>query len=161
MLRLASYDIVFQEIPGEVTLAVNLSNCPNSCKGCHSPHLREDKGEVLDEKMLAALLKAYGDTVGCFCFMGGDAAPEEVERSAVLVRHLSAGRLKTAWYSGKDELAPGIRTENFDYIKIGSYREELGGLSSSTTNQRLYKVENGVLHDITPVFWRDWRNFAP
>ena len=161
MLRLASYDIVFQEIPGEVTLAVNLSNCPNACKGCHSPHLRDDIGEVLDEEAIAALLKEYGASVSCFCFMGGDADPVAVDRSAALVKRLSGGRLKTAWYSGKDELAPGIHAESFDYIKIGSYQEVLGGLASPTTNQRLYKVENGRLHDITNVFWRDWRTFAP
>lgn len=160
MLRLASYDIVFQEIPGEISLAVNLSNCPNSCKGCHSPHLREDRGEVLDESMIAALIKEYGGAVSCFCFMGGDASPKEVEKSALFVKRLGNGKLKTAWYSGMDKLASGIRLENFDYIKIGSYREELGGLSSPATNQRLYRVENGELHDITSVFWKDWRTFA-
>ena len=45
MLRLASFDVVFQEIPGEVTLALNLSGCPNRCAGCHSPHLWEEVGE--------------------------------------------------------------------------------------------------------------------
>lgn len=161
MLRFASYDIVFQEIPGEVTLALNLSNCPNACKGCHSPHLREDIGEVLDTEVLAALLEEYGDAVSCVCFMGGDADPAAVERSAVLVKRLSGGKLKTAWYSGMDELASGIRAAHFDYIKIGSYIEALGGLASPTTNQRFYRVENGELHDRTSVFWQDWRTFAP
>ena len=40
MLKYAGYDIVFQEIPDEVTLALNLSGCPNGCPGCHSPHLQ-------------------------------------------------------------------------------------------------------------------------
>lgn len=161
MLRFASYDIVFQEVPGEITLALNLSNCPNACKGCHSPHLREDIGEVLDAEALAALLEKYGDAVSCVCFMGGDAEAAAVERSAVLVKRLSGGKLKTAWYSGMDALAPGIRTEHFDYIKIGSYIEALGGLASPTTNQRFYRVENGELHDRTSDFWRNWRTFAP
>ena len=38
------FDVVFQEIPGEVTLALNLSGCPNRCAGCHSPHLWEEVG---------------------------------------------------------------------------------------------------------------------
>ena len=50
MLRYVDYDIVFQEIPDEVTLAINLSNCPNRCKGCHSPHLLENVGESLTEE---------------------------------------------------------------------------------------------------------------
>ena len=57
----------------------------------------------------------------------------------------------------------GLVTENFDYIKIGSYKKELGPLTSETTNQRMYKVE-GVHHedgsfsydlvDITKKFWK-------
>lgn len=152
MLRLASYDIVFQEVPGEVTLALNLSGCPNGCPGCHSPHLRENTGEALDEQLLASLLSQYGDAVTCVCFMGGDAAPEEVARLAGFV-HSEAGReLKTAWYSGKAALPEGFEPRNFDYIKLGPYIEHLGGLDSPSTNQRFYKVTAGELEDITKVF---------
>lgn len=79
MLRYVDYDIVFQEIPDEVTLAINLSNCPNRCKGCHSPHLLENVGESLTEESLGHLLQKYGKAVTCVCFMGGDAEPFEVE----------------------------------------------------------------------------------
>lgn len=37
MLKYAGYDIVFQEIPDEVTLALNLSGCPNGCPGATVP----------------------------------------------------------------------------------------------------------------------------
>ena len=57
MLRYADYDIVFQEIPDEVTLAINLSNCPNHCKGCHSAYLMEDVGEPLTEESLSGKSK--------------------------------------------------------------------------------------------------------
>lgn len=63
MLRYVDYDIVFQEIPDEVTLAINLSNCPNRCKGCHSPHLLENVGESLTEESLGHLLQKYGKAV--------------------------------------------------------------------------------------------------
>ena len=75
MLRYADYDIVFQEIPDEVTLAINLSNCPNHCKGCHSAYLMEDIGEPLTEESLSTLLGKYGKAITCVCFMGGDASP--------------------------------------------------------------------------------------
>ena len=39
MLKYVNTDIVFQEIPDEVTLAVNISNCPCRCPGCHSQYL--------------------------------------------------------------------------------------------------------------------------
>ena len=44
MLKYVNTDIVFQEIPDEVTLAVNISNCPCRCPGCHSEYLWEDVG---------------------------------------------------------------------------------------------------------------------
>ena len=39
MLRYTNTDIVFQELPDEVTLAVNLSGCPCRCPGCHSKNV--------------------------------------------------------------------------------------------------------------------------
>lgn len=48
MIKYYNTDIVFQEIPGEVTLAINLTRCPFKCKGCHSTHLQQDIGEELD-----------------------------------------------------------------------------------------------------------------
>ena len=154
MLRLASYDVVFQEIPGEVTLALNLSGCPNRCAGCHSPHLQEDTGEALDEVLLAGLLERYGDAVTCVCFMGGDAAPQDVERLAAFVRRETAGRLKVGWYSGKAEIPRDISAVSYDYIKLGPYVERLGGLDCAATNQRLYKTEAGRMLDITDRFIR-------
>ena len=151
MLRLASHDIVFQEIPGEVTLALNISGCPNRCKGCHSPHLMEDVGEILDESLLSGLLYEYGNAVTCVCFMGGDADPGMVGQLAAYVHVYADGKLKTGWYSGKDNLPDGCCLGNFDYIKLGPYIERLGGLGSETTNQRLYKVEEGRLVKFTKV----------
>lgn len=152
MLRYANYDIVFQEIPGEVTLAINLSNCPNRCKGCHSPHLMDDIGEILDEETLDSLLQKYGDAVTCICFMGGDASPREVEYLAYYLHQKTNGSIKTGWYSGKKNLPEGCSTGNFDYIKLGPYVEALGGLDSPTTNQRFYRIQEGEMMDMTDHF---------
>lgn len=155
MLRYTDYDIVFQEIPDEVTLAINISNCPNRCKGCHSAYLMEDVGNLLTEESLSALLKKYGSATTCVCFMGGDAEPMEVER---LARFISSGQafpaVKVGWYSGKEELPEGIDTQYFQYIKLGPYIESLGGLKSEQTNQRLYRIEQGRMEDITYRFRR-------
>ena len=150
MLRYYNYDIVFQEIPDEVTLAVNLTNCPHRCVGCHSPHLREDIGDVLNDRTLDTLLKKYGQQITCVCFMGGDGQPQEVEK---LVKHLRQhSKLKVAWYSGNTTLPRN--SSLFDYVKVGGYQEKLGGLRSRTTNQRLYHNINGKTEDITSRFWR-------
>ena len=133
-------------------MAVNITNCPNRCKGCHSPHLMEDTGEILDESVLAGLLEKYGNAVTCVCFMGGDAAPNEVERLSAFVRQTSNHRIKTAWYSGRVELPENCSIQYFDYIKSGPYIEHLGGLNCATTNQRFYRIENGKMIDETDKF---------
>ena len=176
MLKVASFDIVFQEIPGEVTLALNLSNCPCHCPGCHSPHLAEDIGEPLTDELLEGLLARYGSMITCVAFMGGDADPAEVARWAAYISHLSISPspLKTAWYSGRQQLPESLSVKRsvseavcqcnglsgtaglpFDYIKLGPYIESLGGLKSPTTNQRLYKRVGNDWQDITSVFWKN------
>ncbi len=153
MLRYHNFDIVFAEIPDETTLAINLTGCPNRCPGCHSPHLQREAGRKLDERELAALLDRYGRTVTCVCFMGGDAAPEEVERLARWV-HRTWPRLRVGWYSGREQLPEGVSPEAFDYIKLGPWIEACGPLSSPSTNQRLYHVVDGRMTDITARFRR-------
>lgn len=152
MLRFANYDIVFQEVPDEVTLAINLSNCPNRCKGCHSPYLMGNVGEVLSRGALDMLLDKYGKAITCVCFMGGDASPKEVEELAGYVHRKTNGRMKTGWYSGKMALPPECCIEHFDFIKLGPYIERLGGLNSPITNQRFYRVSDGKMEDITSCF---------
>lgn len=145
-------DIVFAEIPDETTLAINLTGCPNRCPGCHSPHLQEDTGTLLDERELAFLLDRYGGGITCLCFMGGDAFPPEVASMAEKARRLCPG-LHTAWYSGSDSI-PEDAFCAFDYIKTGRYVESLGPLDSPSTNQRLYRIEDGRSIDITSRFWK-------
>ena len=152
MLKFINYNIVFQEVPDEVTLAINISGCPNKCKGCHSPYLLENMGEILDEKSLAGLLHKYGNAITCVCFMGGDAEAGEIERLSAFIRQLTGNKIKTAWYSGRQYLPEECSLEYFNYIKLGPYIEKLGGLSSPLTNQRFYRIEDGGMTDITGHF---------
>ncbi len=152
MLKYYNYDIVFQEIPDEVTLAVNITNCPNRCKGCHSPHLQADFGEELNEARIIALLDKYSSAITCFCFMGGDAEPLEINRLARFIR-VRYPELKAAWYSGSARLADGFDMKSFQYIKLGSYDEKLGSLKSETSNQQLFKIQpDGGTKDISGLF---------
>ena len=148
-VRYYNFDIVFAEIPDEVTLAINITGCPYRCPGCHSPQLQTDCGETLDDTALQALLGRYGSGITCVCFMGGDAAPHEIARLAGKVREYTP-ELRTGWYSGRDSLPEGIDATTFDYVKLGGYVEAKGGLDSPTTNQRMYAVaRDGTMTDIT------------
>ncbi len=154
MLKYATHDIVFQEFPDEVTLAVNLSLCPNNCKGCHSAYLRTDTGEELTRERLAALLADYAGEITCVGLMGGDNDPAAVAALLSWVKDEYGDGLRTGWYSGRQEPPAGFTPSAFDYVKLGPYRPELGPLSSETTNQRMYRVSHpsGELTDITSRF---------
>lgn len=148
MLKCYNYDIVCQEIPDEITLAVNISCCPNRCPGCHSPWLWEDAGEPMTEDMLSNLFDKYSSAITCFCFMGGDAEPSEIERLSLWIKK-QYPQIKTAWYSGREEIPQTFMLNSLDFIKIGPYIERLGGLRSENTNQRIYKVtKKGELEEI-------------
>ncbi len=140
-------DIVLEEIPDRVTLAVEITNCQGSCPGCHSPFLREDIGEELTEAALDALLDDnFG--VNCLLFLGEGNDPDSLLR---LAAHIRSGHpaVELALYSGRCGVEKEIR-EMFDYVKIGPYIAELGPLNERTTNQRLYCRGE----DITSRFWR-------
>lgn len=146
-MKFTNYDIVFREIPDETTLAINISGCPCHCPGCHSSYLADDVGEELTYE---SLMNMVNGNVGitCISFMGGDTNPSYINHLAELLRD-SESSLRIAWYSGRQELSDKVDLKNFDYIKLGPYIEELGGLDKKTTNQVLYKVVGSDLVDIT------------
>lgn len=77
--------------------------------------------------------------------MGGDGDVQEVERISRLIR-AEFPQIRTAWYSGLESIPEGFDTSILDYIKIGPYKEALGGLKSPDTNQRLYRIaEDGSM----------------
>lgn len=154
MLKYHSTYIGFREIPDEISLCINITNCPNNCKGCHSPWLAEDIGTSLTYVELKKLIKE-NQGISCICFMGGDREPWEIKRLALTIKEDT--NLKTAWYSGKDYLMNLSTNIAFDYVKIGPYIEEFGPLDSKTTNQQLFKFDwkNCTLDNITYKFWKN------
>ena len=155
MLKYVDTLVSFQEVPDEISLCINLSNCPNNCIGCHSAYLKEDVGTALTYIELRKLI-SENKGISCVCFMGGDKEPWEINRLAKLVREDFS--LKTAWYSGKAELHEDIKVTNFNYIKLGPYIEEFGPLNSPTTNQVMLRIDHlagrPFVVDITSKFWK-------
>lgn len=161
MLKYVDAKVVFAEAPDEVTLAINISNCPCQCKGCHSSYLAQDIGKPLNKVSLRELIED-NKGVSCVSFMGGDSDAIHLVALASWVK--THTNLKVAWYSGKQELADIVakQLQWFDFIKLGPYKEEFGPLNSRTTNQRFYKVHRKVvsglvgyeLEDETYKFWK-------
>ena len=151
MLKYVDTLVGFAEIPDEITLCINISNCPCQCNGCHSSYLAQDIGTELTFNEIRKLIKKNSG-ISCIAFMGGDSEPKRIDALASFVTNHY--QLKVAWYSGRQELSNHIDLCNFDYIKLGPYKEEFGPLNSRTTNQRMYKVHDCELEDITSKFWK-------
>lgn len=154
MLKYVNTGVVFQEVPDEVTLAINISGCPCRCPGCHSRYLWDDIGLPLDTTAIDAFVSRYGRKITCIAFMGGDGDPLGVNRLAQYVHEEHPG-LKVAWYSGRMRVPSTVSKRDFDYIKVGPYISHLGSLKMPTTNQRLFrKNDDDTFEDITSRFWR-------
>lgn len=153
MLRYTEFGISHLEVPGESNLCIYISGCPNKCKNCHYPELQSaDYGELLSEYFMD-IIALYKSLATCVCFMGeGDSSKQSKEELLKYAKFAKEMGLKVCLYSGRD-----VGVEEwmyvFDYVKTGSYKEELGAIDKRSTNQRLYRVVNKTIEDITEVFW--------
>jgi len=144
-------DIVLEEIPGRVSLAVEISNCRGNCTGCHSPFLRQDIGEELTLAVVRSLVEDnFG--VNCFLFLGEGADRDALFTLAVGIRETFPD-MALAVYSGREEVEAEF-FEKFDYVKTGPYIASFGPLNEETTNQRLYYHKK----DITSQMWHKTSN---
>ena len=146
MLKYDGAEIVLQEVPGEIALAIAFTGCTLQCKKCHSPELwHPDHGESLTIQKFEDLIDKHKH-ITCICFYGGEWQSGYL---TVLAYAARAKGLKICLYTGKElDETPQHVLDVLDYIKVGPYIEKLGGLSSPTTNQRMY--HNG--EDITHIF---------
>ena len=156
MLKYLYNQVVFSEIPQQITLGISISGCTIHCKGCHSRDLWEDKGIQLTREGLENLIIS-NDGITCILLLGGE---HDIDTLINLFYYVSVTfpNIKTAWYCGLDMIPKdkGEILDYLDYVKIGHFDLNLGGLDSPDTNQKLYKVnhtqEGNKLIDITYKF---------
>ena len=160
MLKYKNAVVTFAEVPEEVTLCINITGCPVHCEGCHSPELWEDTGHTLDGRAIDTLI-SNNQGISCVCFMGGDSEPEIIPLLAEVVKKKG---LKVGWYSGQEHF-PNVDLSSIDFLKVGPYIKEKGGLDNPNTNQRLYskiqvveETSGKIINywtDITDEFYAD------
>ena len=144
-LKFTIEQIVWQEVPGEVSLAFLFSGCPLRCKGCHSADTwKEGIGTELTEDYLKGRLKRYSGLITCVLFMGGEWQPEALQKMLAIVTQ--AG-LKACLYTGLERgeleaVSDGI-LPYLTYLKTGRWQMELGGLESPATNQKFIDLRTG------------------
>jgi len=150
-LKYTGYTVACQEVPDEVSIVFNISDCPYKCRGCHSQYLWDYVGEYISNDIEGVLLQ-YEGLATCVCFMGGDQNLSEMKD---LLTKCKTHKFKTCVYSGSNDMSLFEDLYGLiDYLKIGEYIEELGGLKSKNTNQVFYKKNDmGKYEDFTYLFW--------
>ena len=154
-MKYTDTEIGFQEFPDEISLLINISNCPFHCPGCRSPELWEDIGTELTFDELNKLIQS-NKGITCVGFMGG--FPLSVYDAACFIK--ANYNLKVGWYWGGEKNSYPLYIHNIlDYIKLGPYIKELGGLNCPSTNQRFYKIEHLENEtnwlNLTYKFWKN------
>lgn len=154
-MHFVSEQLTFQEIPEEICLSYMIVGCPLRCPGCHSSELWSKSqlnsntrlntttqdpmlsgAKKLSPEYLSAAIEKNKDFFTCVLFLGGEwHAPELLE----LLKLTKNQNLKTALYTGLESVDNEIY-QQLDYLKTGPWIQKLGGLKSSTTNQKLIHV---------------------
>lgn len=132
-LRFSSEQIVWQEVPGEISLAYTITGCPLRCSGCHSSESRNPElGEPLTPSYLESRLDKYSGLISCVLFLGGEWLPGLLQP---LLREADRRHLKTCLYTGSETVSSELLPQ-LTYLKTGPWIAERGGLDSPQTNQR-------------------------
>jgi len=141
-----NFQVVLQEVPGEVSLCFSISGCPLRCDGCHSPFLwKVGNGNLLSLERFEQILVQYENLASCVLFMGG----EWHEKTLVSFLNLANKRsYKTCLYTGETQVSDAILKE-LTWLKTGQWERHLGGLSSPDTNQKFIDVKtNQILNNL-------------
>lgn len=134
-MRYLEKQIVFSEVPEEISLSYLVTGCPLRCRGCHSADSWNSKvGQELTLYSLEIDLLKYKTGITCVLFMGGEWEPESLVE---LLQFCRLQNLKTALYTGSDDVSDFIK-QHLDYLKTGPFIGQLGGLENPNTNQILW-----------------------
>lgn len=135
MLKVYDYAITFAEFPEEISLSINVSNCPGYCDGCSEPWLLEDVGEELTNEKIDELIKDHPG-ISVFGLMGGDSDHDDVVRIANYVHEKY--NIKVGMYSGREYMSTKL-LNCLDLYKIGRFIMPKGPV------EEWHQTNNGVL----------------
>lgn len=144
-MNYVSAQITFREIPEQVCLSFLIAGCPVKCPDCNSKDTWSvHSGKKLNEEEFSRWCESKREWISCVLFLGGE---WEKDQLIVFLKKARLLGLKTALYTGLEDVDMEIK-EHLDYLKIGPYMKERGGLESPTTNQILRNLKTG--ERITP-----------
>jgi anaerobic ribonucleoside-triphosphate reductase activating protein len=138
-MRFYDFRVVFQEVPGQISLCFNICGCPLRCKGCHSPLLwKETNGEILTDNTFKRMIHKYKGYATCVLFMGGEWHLLELISKLKIAK--SEGFF-TCLYTGEKTLNNDLLNE-LTWVKLGPWIKDRGGLENPKTNQRFIQIKN-------------------
>lgn len=138
-----SSQVYLVEIPDHIALGLTILGCPIHCPDCHSKWTWDKSLKGQTEITIDNIKKILSPHVSCLLFLGGE-WESDFYKSLLALKELN---LPLALYTGR-HLVDCIHEPWFNllsFIKVGPYVKELGGLKSRTTNQRMYKLCDGVV----------------
>lgn len=145
-MNYSDIEIVFQEVPGEISICFTITGCKFQCKGCHSPHLwKEENGKELTLNKYLEILDKYNGFASCVLFMGGEWFLLE------LIKYLKIAKkrgFKTCLYTGEAKVDQKLLSE-LTWLKTEPWIQNLGGLESEFTNQKFIEIKtNKILNHL-------------
>jgi len=129
----------FSSVKMEISVAIEITNCPHNCQGCHTPELQEDIGHEITPDNIMDILKPFmgfedEPLFTCIAFMGGEQHTEEFISLVDRIKERFPS-IKICLYTAANCVSSDIQSR-LDYLKVGKYVKELGGVDSPFTNQK-------------------------
>ena len=169
LVPVTGYNISLNEFPEHISFVIEIGGCLKNCPDCHRPDMQKTPPFVYYSEIEARVREAVSKGANGIVIMGGTTNNFYLPDLEVLI-HLLSQFAPVCLYSGSDDEKyhrEVVKKTNLSALKTGSYKKELGGLTSPTTNQRFYLIKKGgtdsskVMVDITHKFYDENTNNQP
>lgn len=144
MLQYYRKDICFQEVPNEISISFSIAGCPHNCKNCSWKNtIDKEEKKNLTNTIYSMFLNKYKGLASCVLFLGGEWEQEDLICKLKMAKEKG---YKTCLYTGCNlsQISEQLK-QNLDFIKVGPYIEEKGGLSNPNTNQKFIDLINNKI----------------
>lgn len=144
-MKIFEKKITFLEVRDHINLTFFVYGCPYKCKGCSWEDLDKTHYDI-DLDQFRSILESYKEKCSCVVFLGG----EWYDDFIYFLKEVKDQGYFSCLYTGINTFEMfNSKYSNLlnylDYLKVGKWDESLGGLTSKTTNQRFYQLENGKI----------------
>lgn len=145
IMNIFDYSVTFAELRDQVNLTFFVSGCPYNCNGC-SWKGTDKVPFFLSKDEFKSIIEKYVNKCTAIVFLGGEWYSDFKDYIDIAKEK----GFKTCLYTGVNTFNDFEQNfnnlkENLDYLKVGRWIKDLGGLNTKNTNQKLYKLNNGKI----------------